>query len=217
VQSNHSSTFGRVWKELNRWGVLLESDSVLPSVAGVIVGSGVRGSWWAHPSGRVIFRVTRQLADHPHVLIAKLISGKVTYVHRRLWAPFLAVAILREHWQMEGLSMEARALLSEVGKQGLLRTDQVSASARKKATGVAAAARELEKRLLIHAEEFHTDAGKHAKYLESWEHWTKRARLRGRKIKVEEAKREIEDVLQRLNAAFGGRGKLPWPPVNPAF
>ena len=74
---------------LARWGLLLLSDARYPSLASVIAGAPVRGSWWGHPKGRAIFNASCALerdAEAP-----KLVNGKVTFVHRRLW-PALAGA-----------------------------------------------------------------------------------------------------------------------------
>jgi len=67
-------------------GVVLESGTGLaPSLATAIVGEPIRGSWWAHARGREIFAATRAIRDCPDVLVCRLIDGKITYVHRRLW------------------------------------------------------------------------------------------------------------------------------------
>jgi hypothetical protein len=56
----------------------------VPSLAAVIAGEPIRGSWWAHARGREIFAVTRAIRDSPDVLVCRLVGGKITYVHRRL-------------------------------------------------------------------------------------------------------------------------------------
>ena len=68
---------------LERWGLLLLQDPVLPSLATLIAGAPIRGSWWGHARGGDIFRVANELEQE--VVTAKLIDGKVTFVHRRLW------------------------------------------------------------------------------------------------------------------------------------
>jgi hypothetical protein len=54
-------------------------------VHAAIAGEPIRGSWWGHARGREIFAVTRAIRDNPDVLVCRLIDGKITYVHRRLW------------------------------------------------------------------------------------------------------------------------------------
>src|SRR5205085_8745956 len=52
----------------------------------------IRGSWWAHPKSREIFRTLSEVSDSPDVLVCKLIDGKLTYVHRRLWPTLVKLA-----------------------------------------------------------------------------------------------------------------------------
>ena len=67
-------------------GLVLESGTgPVPSLVAAIAGEPIRGSWWGHARGREIFAVTRAIRDSPDVLVCRLIDGKITYVHRRLW------------------------------------------------------------------------------------------------------------------------------------
>ena len=67
-------------------GITLESGrGPVPSLAGTIAGGAIRGSWWAHPKGPVIFLCSRAVRESKDVLVCRLVGGKVTYVHRRLW------------------------------------------------------------------------------------------------------------------------------------
>ena len=67
-------------------GVVLEAArGPVPSLAEAIAGGSIRGSWWGHPKGRIIFRASRAICESPDILVCKLIQGKITYVHRRLW------------------------------------------------------------------------------------------------------------------------------------
>jgi hypothetical protein len=71
-------------------GVVLESArGPVPSLAQTIAGEEMRGSWWAHPKGKIIFACSRAIRNSNDVLTCRLVEGKVTYVHRRLW-PALA-------------------------------------------------------------------------------------------------------------------------------
>jgi len=68
-------------------GVVLESaQGPVPSLAEVIAGELVRGSWWSHPKSHEIFAVTRAVRDSDDVLVCRLIKGKITFVHRRCGA-----------------------------------------------------------------------------------------------------------------------------------
>ncbi len=75
---------------VKKHGVVLESaHGSVPSLAAEIAGERIRGSWWGHEKGREIFRLTRHVRDAPNVLVCRLIDGRVTYVHRRLWPALL--------------------------------------------------------------------------------------------------------------------------------
>ncbi|MCH7698090.1 MAG: hypothetical protein IH865_04035 [Chloroflexi bacterium] len=200
----------RVYNELKRTGFLLLTDNVLPSVVSLVVGEAVRGSWWAHPRVHNIYDVAQPLGEHADVIVAKLVSGKNTYVHRILWPALIAVSSAREPWQLKGLSRMAHRLLAAVDEQSELRTDSIpwSGGARKDSPGEAT--RLLERKLLVHTEEVHTETGAHAKRLECWERWGKRVGLETNRMPAEQAKRELEAVLAELNERFEGNGKLPW-------
>jgi hypothetical protein len=74
-------------------GVVLESGlGPVPSLAGAIAGEPIRGSWWGHARGREIFAMTRAVRENADVLVCRLIDGKITYVHRRLWPALVRVA-----------------------------------------------------------------------------------------------------------------------------
>lgn len=63
----------------------------VPCVAEAVAGQPIVGSWWAHPRGRAIFAALSELDDSDDVRCFKLVDGKVTFVHRRVW---LALACL---------------------------------------------------------------------------------------------------------------------------
>jgi len=74
-------------------GVVLESArGPVPNFAETVAGKRIRGSWWGHPNGHEIFWLTRAVRDSRDVLICRLIGGKVTYVHRRLWPALVRLA-----------------------------------------------------------------------------------------------------------------------------
>src|SRR6266487_2233368 len=138
-----------VLNQLTEFGLLLESDPSLPSVSTLITGERLRGSWWSHPLAEAIFRVNCQLEDHPDVIVTKLISEKVTFAHRKLWPAILAIGKARELWQTGGLSVPANSILQSVDKEGSLRTDKLAWPKSLKGKP-GDAARELEKKLLVH-------------------------------------------------------------------
>lgn len=72
--------------------VLVSARGAVPSLVEAIVGEPVRGSWWAHPKGHTIYRVLEAVCDSPQVLVCRLVGGKVTLVHRRLWPALVRLA-----------------------------------------------------------------------------------------------------------------------------
>jgi hypothetical protein len=78
---------------VRKHGVVLEAATgPVPSLAGVIAGAPIRGSWWSHAKGGEIFKLTRAVRDSPDVLVCRLVDGKITYVHRRLWPALVCAA-----------------------------------------------------------------------------------------------------------------------------
>jgi hypothetical protein len=78
---------------VRRHGVALESAAgPVPSLAAAVAGRPIRGSWWAHERGREIFALSRTVRDCPDVLVCRLVEGKITYVHQRLWPPLVRVS-----------------------------------------------------------------------------------------------------------------------------
>jgi hypothetical protein len=78
---------------VRKHGVVLEAASgPVPCLAQAVAGAPIRGNWWAHPRSHEIFALTRAVRDSTDVLVCRLVDGKITYVHRRLWAPLVRVA-----------------------------------------------------------------------------------------------------------------------------
>ena len=74
-------------------GIILESArGPVPSLAETIAGEPMRGGWWGHPKADSIFACSRAIRNSKDVLICRLIDGKVTYVHRRLWPALLRLS-----------------------------------------------------------------------------------------------------------------------------
>jgi hypothetical protein len=199
--------FGKVFLQLEKLGFLLLSDS-LPSVTRIVAGADLRGSWWGHEQAQTIFAVSEMLEDHPDVLVMKLISGKVTFVHRELWERVYSIGVAREDWQLKNLSQGAKSLLKTLDNEGTLQTNKLNKSFGPKPGETA---RELELRLLIHAEQVHTESGAHAKVLETWDAWAKRAGFRGRAKSPSAARDFLDQRLAEFNKNASIKGRLPWP------
>lgn len=74
-------------------GIVLEAArGQAPSFSDTVAGTVIKGSWWGHPQGKLIFRLTRAVRDSGDVLVCRLIDGKITYVHRRLWPALVRLA-----------------------------------------------------------------------------------------------------------------------------
>ncbi len=205
-----NKNFKRVMAQLETFGLLLQTDPFLPSVCTIVTGEGLRGSWWAHPLAQDIFAVNEMLEDHPDVLITKLVSGKVTFVHKKLWAELFAIGNSREEWQERGLTDSSRHLLKLVDAAGEVRTDKIKWPPKIQSKQRSPAARELERRLLVNSRQLHTESGAHAKILETWERWAKRATFKPAKLSSTEARKRIEALVQKLNQESGGDASLPW-------
>ncbi len=201
--------FVKVLNKLTETGFLLVSGSEIPDVRGLITNRRSKGSWWADSAAHEIFAINEMLEDHPDVTITKLISGKVTFVHRKLWRELFAVASAREDWQVQGLSVPAQLLLRELDKVGSLFTHTLPKSSVSKPGETA---RELELRLLIHSEQIHTESGSHAKLVETWEAWANRVNFNYRPLDPSRARHSIEKRLDEVNKEYSGTGRLPWPP-----
>jgi hypothetical protein len=204
-----ASSFARVWARFAEAGLMLRADARLPSVATMVAGGPIAGSWWSHPLAHPIYDVCQELAHHPDVLIVKLVGGKVTYLHRRLWAPLLAVGTSGAPWQRRGLSAPARALARRVAARETLRLDELRPGRAAPRGAVGAAARELETRLAVYSEDVHTDRGAHTKRLESWRHWSGRAGPVGA-LSAEAGEVELERAVRSYAGDAWRASLVPW-------
>lgn len=65
--------------------VLVSARGSLPCLVEVILGESIKGSWWAHPHSRGIFAVLEEVEESTDLSRCRLVDGKVTLVHQRLW------------------------------------------------------------------------------------------------------------------------------------
>jgi hypothetical protein len=78
---------------VKRHGAVLESaKGTIPSLAHEIAGEPIRGSWWGHPKGNQIYMLLNDVSDSPDVIRCRLVDGKITLVHRRLWPALVKMA-----------------------------------------------------------------------------------------------------------------------------
>ena len=78
---------------VKRQGVVLASaKGDAPRLTEVIIGEPIKGNWWTHARGREIYGVLKAVSESEDVLVCRLIDGKVTLVHRRLWPSLVRLA-----------------------------------------------------------------------------------------------------------------------------
>ena len=189
----------RLLEAIEREGVLLQHDQVLPSASAVVAGEPVRGSWWAHPMANPIYDALNAVEDAGHAVRVKLVAGKVTMVARPLWPALLAVGRERADWQTSRLTKPERKLLAVV---------EASSEAVLLDPSTREAGRRLEATLLIATDEVHLPSGRHTKALLAWEAW---AAARGVEPSVPagDARAAFEAIVARWHSP---KWLLPWPP-----
>lgn len=187
---------------LERWGLLLAQDGKLPSVTTLAAGEVVRGSWWSHRENGAIYDAFGRL-EREGAFSARLVDGKWAYVHERLVPAVHAVATSGAAWQTDGLSSAAVRLLARLRRGDEVRTDDATDVAARRL--VAAAANELETRLLAESRQVHTESGHHTRVVTAW-----RAPPGLPLPAAEAARATLAAAVDALNAAHGARARLPW-------
>jgi len=203
MTANEDKNFEQSIELLEEIGLLLVRGTEIPDVCRLVTGKEFKGSWWSNPAAHQIFGVNERLADHPDITLAKLISGKVTFVHRQLWPQLFILGTQRSDWQVSGLSAKAKQLLKTLDAK----TTLVSTDLGPKPGDLV---RELELKLLIHTDQVHTEKGAHAKVLETWETWAQRVGFKPKRSNTSAAQSFFEKRVEEINQRFGGRGRLPW-------
>ncbi len=121
-----------------------------------VAGETIRGSWWGHPRSHAIYRELGVLGGAPGVLCLKLVEGKATFVHRRLWPALARVQRERSLWPE--ISAEAKRVIGEVCLEG-------------PSTAPRELRHELERALLAIGVEEHTESGAHRAVLVCFDAW----------------------------------------------
>ena len=182
----------KVERELERIGLLLNHDPALPSFTSLVTGAPFGGSWWSHPQAHEIYRLLRHFHRGAGALSAKLVNGKVTYIDKRLWPSLLNAVRSRAAWQRGNLSAEAQAMYRAVQRHRSIRADRLRT---KPGSTRGAAIRELEKRLLVHSTDVHTETGTHLVREEAEEETLDPATLATR---VAELRKEMRAAAKQL-------------------
>ena len=149
-----------------QFGLLFLSDPKRRNAIEIVTGQFPRGSWWSHPQANAIYDILQTVEGHPDVLLAKLMSGKVTLIHRSLWPALMTIVHAREPWQIHDLP--------SVAAQWLATFDDAEATGAPSPPASRTVGKEIEARLLAFAQSVHTPTGKHETTLEPWRSWAAR-------------------------------------------
>lgn len=72
--------------------VLASAKGPAPRLTEAIIGEPIKGSWWRHSQSRHIYAILQAVTESEEVLVCRLINGKITLVHRRLWPSLVRLA-----------------------------------------------------------------------------------------------------------------------------
>jgi hypothetical protein len=72
--------------------VLVAGKGPVPRLVEAIAGEAITGSWWAHPQSRRIYATLQPVVASDEVLVCRLVDGKITLVHRRVWPALVRLA-----------------------------------------------------------------------------------------------------------------------------
>jgi len=72
--------------------VLASAKGPAPCLADAIAGEVIKGSWWAHPKSHAIYAILGAVTDSDRILVCRLVGGRITLVHRRLWPSLIRLA-----------------------------------------------------------------------------------------------------------------------------
>lgn len=72
--------------------VLASAKGPAPRLIEAIAGEPISGNWWSHPKANAIYAVLAEAGESPDVLVCRLVNGRVTLVHRRLWPALVRLA-----------------------------------------------------------------------------------------------------------------------------
>lgn len=65
--------------------VVASAKGPAPRLIEHLAGEPIAGNWWSHPRANAIYNVLARVQAHDDVLVCRLVGGRVTLVHRRLW------------------------------------------------------------------------------------------------------------------------------------
>lgn len=89
-------TARRALSFVEKTGVALESGrGPVPNLVDALASHPLPGSWDAHPQAKLIQAMLRAVRESADVLVCKLVLGRITFVHRRLWPALVRLAPVR--------------------------------------------------------------------------------------------------------------------------
>jgi len=173
----------------------------LPCFVTAVAGQVVKGSWWGHPKGALIYDLANGLHDSSQVCWLPLIDGKGTFLHRSLM-PALYRVVSDPAWRksrIRNLNPLERRLLVAVARAGTLRTDEWARKSPADPKALKNAKARLAAELLVRSGNVHTDTGNHVTVLSDWS--------REASADVQRAARRLtlEEARETLQARCSGR------------
>jgi len=72
--------------------VLVSAKGPVPRLIDAIAGEPLSGNWWSHPRAPQIYHVLAEVCESEHILVCRLVNGKRTLVHARLWPALVRIA-----------------------------------------------------------------------------------------------------------------------------
>ena len=72
--------------------VLASARGPVDNLAQFIAGEPIEGSWWGHPAGKAIYAILNVIEESPAIVSTRLINGKVTLIHERVWPSVVRVS-----------------------------------------------------------------------------------------------------------------------------
>lgn len=198
----------KVLTALKRHGLLLISDPNIPSVVSLVTGEKVKGSWWGHPKGNLIYNLLQEIEDSPDLISVKFFNKKLTLIERIHWNALYRMAIERDDWQLKKLTKEHLDLLSLIDRKKKLSAEDEIFKIGPSEVGKLAS--KLEERLLIFSESVHTDSGKHVRMLYTWPQVIKEKKHVVEKLSLDEAAQYFEEIAGQIEKESGFCPKLPW-------
>ena len=97
--------------------VLASAKGPVPCLTELIAGEPIKGSWWSHPKSHQIWAILESVTQSKDVLVCRLVKGKITLVHRRLWPALARLASRFPPKRISKVSQEHTASGRHVNKE----------------------------------------------------------------------------------------------------